>query len=58
MSYSEEFIDFIATIKGEAGICGDISKRAVAHCIMNRIGFGEWAQHTSIMGYLKMILML
>lgn len=53
MSYSEEFIDFIATIKGEAGICGDISKRAVAHCIMNRIGFGEWAQHTSIMGYLK-----
>lgn len=33
MSYSEEFIDFIATIKGEAGICGDISKRAVAHCI-------------------------
>lgn len=53
MSYSEEFIDFIATIKGEAGICGDISKRAVAHCIMNRIGFGEWVQHTSIMGYLK-----
>lgn len=53
MSYSEEFIDFIATVKGEAGICGDISKRAVAYCIMNRIGFGEWIKHTSIMGYLK-----
>lgn len=52
MSYSDEFIAFVATIAGEAGVCSVTSKKAVAHCIMNRLGFGEWVGHPSIIQYL------
>ena len=52
MKYSDEFIAFVATISGEAGVCSITSKKAVAHCIMNRLGFGEWVGHPSIIQYL------
>ncbi len=53
MSYSKEFIDFVATISGEAGGCSLTTWKVVAHCIKNRLGFAEWVEAKSIQAYLE-----
>ncbi len=41
MSYSEDFKIFVATIYGEAANCSEVTWKAVAHTIRNRIGFAN-----------------
>ena len=53
MSYSKEFIEFVATISGEAGGCSNTTWKVVAHCIKNRLGFAEWVEAESIQAYLE-----
>ncbi|WP_017388932.1 hypothetical protein [Acinetobacter calcoaceticus] len=53
MSYSEEFIKFVGTVAGEAGGCSPTTWKVVAHCIKNRIGFGEWINARNVSDILK-----
>lgn len=53
MSYSKEFIEFVATINGEAGGCSRTTWKVIAHCIKNRLGFAEWVDAKSIQSYLE-----
>lgn len=53
MSYSEEFIKCVGTVAGEAGGCSVTTWKVVAHCIKNRIGFGEWVDHSCVNDVLK-----
>lgn len=53
MIYSDEFKNFVATIAGEAGGCSSVAWKVVAHCIMNRIGFGEWVNARNVSDILK-----
>lgn len=50
MSYSKEFKIFVATIYGEAGASSRRSWEVIAHCIRNRIGFGNWTDYSTIHG--------
>lgn len=53
MSYSKEFIEFVATINGEAGGCSATTWKVIAHCIKNRLGFAEWVEAENIQSYLE-----
>lgn len=53
MSYSKEFIEFVATINGEAGGCSATTWKVIAHCIKNRLGFAEWVEAKNIQSYLE-----
>lgn len=50
MSYSKEFKVFVATIYGEAGASSVRSWEVIAHCIRNRIGFGNWTGYSTMYG--------
>lgn len=39
---------FIATVAGEAGGNSEKAQRAVAHVIMNRVGYKDWAKHDTV----------
>ena len=47
MSYSEDFKIFASTIYGEAASQSIASQRAIAHVIMNRIGYKEWKKFST-----------
>lgn len=47
INYNELFM-FAAIVYAEAGGESDLCKRAVAHCIMNRVGTGIWKKQTTV----------
>ncbi len=50
MSYSSDFILFVATIAGEAEGCSPASWKTIAHVIKNRVGYKEWRTYTTTTG--------
>jgi hypothetical protein len=44
-SFKEEFKIMVATIYGEAANSSEIAWKAIAHVIMNRVGYREWKEH-------------
>jgi spore germination cell wall hydrolase CwlJ-like protein len=45
---SDEQKLFIATVAGEAGGSSEATQRAVAHVIMNRVGYKDWSNRDTV----------
>ncbi len=50
---NEDEILLITTIYGEANLCSEYSWKAIAHIIMNRVGYREWSQYKTPVDIIK-----